>query len=98
MRRIPGIYFADSGAGRRAKIAGTGLNVFRVVADHRAMGEQWERLREAYHWLSEFQLRSALAYAKAYPEEIDEWIREEDSWTQEKVWSTYPFTRPPDTW
>jgi uncharacterized protein (DUF433 family) len=96
MRRIPGIVFADGGAGRRAKIAGTGLNVFTVVGQYREMGEDWERLREAYHWLSELQLRAALAYAQAFPEEIDEWLREEESWTQERVWNTYPFTRPPD--
>lgn len=67
MRRIPGIVFTDGPAGRRARIAGTGIDVFELVRDHRALGRDWEQLRAAYHWLDERQLRVALAYAEAYP-------------------------------
>ncbi|MBI2940548.1 MAG: DUF433 domain-containing protein [Chloroflexi bacterium] len=96
MRRIPGIVFADGPAGRVARIAGTGLEVFEVIGAHRAMDESWERLRQAYHWLSEHQLRAALAYASAYPDEIESRLKEEDRWTPETVWATYPFTKPRD--
>ena len=95
MRRIPGIYFVNIPSGRTATIQGTGLGVWEIVRDFRDMGESWDALREGYHWLSENQLRSALAYAQAYPEEIDEEVREANAWTEEKVWATYPFMRPP---
>jgi uncharacterized protein (DUF433 family) len=95
MRRIPGIVFADGAAGRRARVAGTGIEVFEVMQTHRAVGEDWEQLREAYHWLDERQLRAALAYAEGYPDEIEERLRAEEHWTPERTWATYPFMKPP---
>ena len=94
MRRIPGITFADGAAGRRARIAGTGLDVFEVVGTFRSLGGDYAKLAEAYHWLSDFQLRAALAYAEAYPDEIDDRLRREAALTPEAVWARYPFTRP----
>ena len=95
MRRIPGIVFADSPSGRTARIGGSGLDVWEVIAEYQARGQEWDRLRQSFHWLSEAQLRSALAYAAAYPEEIAAALHDEASWTPERVWSTYPFTKPP---
>jgi hypothetical protein len=94
MRRIPGIIFGDSPSGRVAKVAGTGLGVFEIARDWRGMDGDWERLRQAFHWLSEHELRAAVAYAEAYPEEIDERLRADEYWTPERVWETYPFMRP----
>lgn len=94
MRRVPGIVFADGPAGRRARIAGTGLEVYEVVGVYRRAHGDWGRLREAYHWLTEQQLRAALAYADAYPDEIDARLAEEERWTPERVWGEYPFMRP----
>ncbi len=94
MRRIPGIVFADGPNRRVARVAGTGLEVFEIVRAFRDMDEDWERLRAAYHWLSEQQLRAALAYAAAYPEEIEERLRAEEHWTPETLWTTYPFMKP----
>jgi uncharacterized protein (DUF433 family) len=99
MQRVPGIVFADGPSGRRARIGGTGLEVWEVINGYRGMDEDWkqlddwERLKEGYHWLTEHQLQAALAYARAYPDEIDEALRENDSWTPERVWATHPFTR-----
>lgn len=95
MRRIPGIDFTDGYRGRMAKVAGTGIQVWEVVRDYRDMDACWDDLREAYHWLNETQLRAALAYAEAYPTEIDERIRIDEEWTPEKLYATYPFMRPP---
>ncbi|MBM2826933.1 MAG: hypothetical protein HW403_997 [Dehalococcoidia bacterium] len=61
---------------------------------YREMGEDWERLKKAYHWLSDVQLRAAIAYWKAYPGDIEERLRDEERWTPEKVKETYPFTAP----
>lgn len=94
MRRIPGVVFVDSPVGRVARVAGTGLDVFEIVNAYRGMGQDLERLRGAYHWLSDLQLKAALAYAEAYPDEIEARIALDSRWTPEEVWTAYPFTRP----
>ncbi len=95
MRRIPGILFVHSPSGGRvARIAGTGLEVFEVVQAYRGMENSWPRLKEAFHWLSDMQLRAALAYAEAYPEEIEEQIRRDEQWTPETLWERHPFMSP----
>ena len=50
MRRAPGVVFAEGPAGRRAVIAGTGLDVWEVIASWQAMGEDFSRLRAGYPW------------------------------------------------
>jgi uncharacterized protein (DUF433 family) len=95
MRRVPGIVFADGIRGRVARIAGTGLDVWEIVAAYRTANESWELLKADFDWLSEQQLHSALAYAEAYPEEIEEALRDNATWTPEKTWATYSFMRPP---
>lgn len=95
MRRIPGIVFVDSASGRSARIAGTNIPVYLIAVAFREMGESWDELRRGYHWLGEDQLRAALAYAEAYPGEIERRIAVDERWTPETVWSTYPFMRPP---
>lgn len=95
MRRIPGVLFVDSPSGGRvARVAGTGIEVFEVVQAYRSVERSCPRLREAYHWLFDTQLRAALAYAEAYPEEIEERIRRNEECTAEAVWQRYPFLSP----
>jgi uncharacterized protein (DUF433 family) len=95
MRRIPGIVFADEGDHRAVRVAGTGLEVWEIIRTYRDAGESLEVLREAFDWLSDHQLRAAVAYAEAYPEEIEDRLRREDELTEEAVWKKYPFMRPP---
>ncbi|MEW6585393.1 MAG: hypothetical protein AB1442_07240, partial [Nitrospirota bacterium] len=66
MRKCPGIVFANE-MERTAKIAGSGLEVWELVARYKAMGKDEKRLRKAFHWLTEYQIRAALGYYKAYP-------------------------------
>ncbi len=94
MRRCPGIVFADSPSGRHARVAGTGLDVWEIIAMHKSLERDPVRLREAYHWLSDAQLRAALSYFAAYPEEIDRRIALDERWTKERLWAEYPFTAP----
>jgi uncharacterized protein (DUF433 family) len=94
MRRVPGVVFTDGPAGRRATIAGTGLDVWEVIATWKDVGEQWGALRESYGWLTDFQLRSAVAYYKIYPEEIDARLAVEERWTPERMESELPFLSP----
>lgn len=94
MRRCPGIMFADSPSGRHARVAGTGLDVWEIIAMYNSLERDPARLREAYHWLSDAQLRAALGYYAAYPEEIDRRIALDERWTKERLWAEYPFTAP----
>ncbi|HLX06566.1 MAG TPA: DUF433 domain-containing protein [Thermoanaerobaculia bacterium] len=94
MRRAPGVVFAEGAAGRRAVLAGTGLDVWEIVATWRAAGEDFGQLRQNYSWLTEPQLRSALAYYDLYPREIDARLEQEAQWTPERVASHLAFTRP----
>jgi len=91
--RCPGIVFSEGTAGRRARIAGTGLEVWEVVAAYKSVGEEFKRLSKAYHWLTEQQLMAAVGYYKAYPEDIDPLIRQNEELTEESVNKKYPFLR-----
>jgi uncharacterized protein (DUF433 family) len=94
MRRAPGIIFSSGPTGRRATVAGTGLDVWEVVATWRAYGEDYDELRQSYDWLAEAQLRAALSYYELYPDEIDERLERERCWTADRVRSELPFARP----
>jgi uncharacterized protein (DUF433 family) len=91
LRRCPGITFADGPAGRRARIAGTGIEVWELIATFRGLGEDYENLKEAYHWLSEQQIRAALSYYALYPKEIDKKITSNEEMTEDKVRKRFPF-------
>ena len=95
MRRVPGIHFANSPTGRVARINGTGIKVWMVIRTFRDDGWDWARLREAYHWLSEEQLRAALNYYREFPDEIDARIALDDSFDIEEFWREHPYAKPP---
>jgi uncharacterized protein (DUF433 family) len=90
LKRCPGIIFADGPSGRRARIAGTGLDVWEVVSTYKSLNRDDARLREAYHWLSEPQLRSAQSYFRLYPEEIERQITRNGGWTKEQLAHRHP--------
>ena len=90
MRRCPGIVFADRPTGRRARLAGTGLDVWEVIATYQSLKRDRERLQAAYHWLTEPQLRAALGYYAAYPDEIEQHISRNAAWTRERVTKQHP--------
>ena len=71
MRLCPGIYFAEEPAGRVAKVAGTGLAVWEVIRDYLAEQRDETRLREALPYLTPAQIKAALLYYQAWPDEID---------------------------
>ena len=91
MRRCPGIIFGEGTDGRRARVAGTGIEVWEVISAYRNMGRRFERLRKAYHWLSPEQLRAALGYYETYPQEIDQIIDQNESWTEKKIRERHLF-------
>ncbi len=87
---MPGITFAEGVLGRRAKIAGTGLDVWEVIATYKSVGKNFTRLGKAYHWLSQQQLRSAMGYYLIYQKEIDDLMERNDSWTEESLARRHP--------
>ena len=91
MRRCPGIVFADGVSGRRARIAGIGLEVWEVITTYRSVNHDFSRLQKASHWLTEQQLRVARGYYTAYREEIDEVIKRNESWSRDAVAERFPF-------
>jgi uncharacterized protein (DUF433 family) len=93
MRRAPGIAFVDGPTGRRAVVAGTGLDAWEIIATWKEGGEDHGLLRQNYPWLSEAQLRAALGYYEIYPSEIDARLDREVRWTPERVRREFPFSR-----
>ncbi|MBI4426065.1 MAG: DUF433 domain-containing protein [Candidatus Kerfeldbacteria bacterium] len=69
MQRFPGIVFVDGPAGRRARLAGTGLDVWEVIELLREFGSV-SALCQQFPRLSPMAVQIAQAYAEAYPEEI----------------------------
>lgn len=96
MRRVPGILFADGATGRRARIGGTGIEVFEVIDCYEAVGRDRVRLQELFDWLNPHQLNAAIAYYEAYPEDITPRLRSEasDRAVMEALWREIPQTSP----
>ena len=85
MRRCPGIIFAEGVTGRRARIAGTGVEVWEVIYEYQSVGKDIAALKKALAHLTERQLIAALNYYRAYPEEINELIKSNEAITPESV-------------
>lgn len=91
MKRCPGIVFAEGTTGRRARIAGTGIEVWEVIATYKGVDEDFARLRKAYHWLTEQQLRAAIGYYVIYTDEIDRLIKQNEELNRKRTYDKYPF-------
>lgn len=94
MRRCPGIVFAPGVTGRRARVAGTGIEVWEVVAQYKGSDRDPERLQQAFHWLTSGQIKAALGYYAAYPAEIDALIARNEQWTEETLEKRHPALSP----
>ena len=90
MRRCPGIVFTDGVTGRKARVAGTGLEVWEIIATYIGVKQNVKRLQKAYHWLTEQQLRAAIGYYTVYREEIDQLIKQNESWSKDTIIENYP--------
>jgi uncharacterized protein (DUF433 family) len=91
MRRCPGIIFTDGPVGRRATVAGTGIDVWEVIRVFRACREESSALQRALPQLSAIQLEAALYYYRCYAGEIDERLRLENELLESLV--SFPFVR-----
>jgi len=93
MRKCPGIVFVDGPAGRRARIEGTGIDIWEFISAYLELNNDIHALKEAFHWLTDRQIMAAIGYAKTYPEEIEKLIEMNRAWSKEKAHSELPFVR-----
>jgi uncharacterized protein (DUF433 family) len=77
MRRCPGIIFTDGPTGRRATVAGTGIDVWEIIRVSKAGAGRREIVR-AFPRLSPGQIDAAFTYYACFPDEIDRRIAEND--------------------
>lgn len=97
MRRCPGIIFSEGITGRRARVAGTGVEVWEVVYEYQILGENVKALKKALPHLSERQLVAALHYGSTYTDEIDALIKANEAITPESVEGRFSFAKGPHT-
>ncbi len=79
MARVPAIYFMDEYNDRPAKVEGTGLGVWEIINQLRRVADDFAAQCAVFEWLKPQQVRAALDYYAAYPEEIDAAIAENDA-------------------
>jgi uncharacterized protein (DUF433 family) len=89
--QCPGIVFTEGVNGKRAKIAGTGIEVWEVISTYKSVEKNVKRLVQAYHWLTEHQINSALGYYRIYSNEINDLIEKNESWGIQSLQKKYPF-------
>lgn len=87
-RRFPGIGFRGDDAARRAWVIGSGLDVWEIVHMSEDFGSV-ERLTGQTD-LTERQVRLALAYRDAYPDEVAEAVADNRRPTDE-LRTLFPF-------
>lgn len=75
MYLCPGIVFVSSPSGRRAAVAGSGLDVWELISIYQSYKKDEKKLLKHYP-LTQMQLNAALSYYARYKEEIDEEINE----------------------
>jgi uncharacterized protein (DUF433 family) len=93
--RVSGIIYDPET--RRARIAGTGLEVWEIINGYRSVDYVWRRLEEAFHWLTPHQLKAAVTFANLNPDFVAAEIAENDAvedgfFGREPVWPDLPET------
>ncbi len=91
-QRFPGIVFVEGAAGRRAHLAGTGLDVWEVVELLQEYGSA-SSLREHFPRLSAMAIQVVNAYAEAYPDEIRAFL-ELNTRNPEQLKRQVPWLKP----
>jgi uncharacterized protein (DUF433 family) len=91
IRRCPGIVFTAGPTGRRATVAGSGIDVWEVVRVYKSCKKDFKALSKALPQLSRPQLEAALYYYHCYPDEIDDRLKSEEEGYSEL--SSHPFVR-----
>jgi uncharacterized protein (DUF433 family) len=77
-RDFPWIEFRDAGEGRQAFLKGTRLAVWHVAVIARELAEDVRKIME-FFGIPEYQVTALLAYARAYADEIQAAIDDNDA-------------------
>lgn len=95
VRMVAGIDYAP--LAKRARIQGTGLEVWEIVSAYDSVERDFERLHDSFDWLSKEQLQAALRFADLNPEFIAARLTEEAAAPQRlaELWERKPHTKPP---
>jgi uncharacterized protein (DUF433 family) len=83
--RCPGITFTDGPSGRRASIAGTGIDVWEVARTLRSCDGDEAAMRALYPQLGHTQVAAALRYARTYRDDVEERIALADAMEHEAM-------------
>ena len=92
IRQHPGIVFAGPAGNRRARVEGSGLDVWEVMTVHRNCGERTEKTLQTLSHLSSRQLEAVLQYYASHRAEIDERIADNERPVEEWL-RLYPHIR-----
>lgn len=93
IHQVPGVLYAPLSG--RAKILGTGLEVFEIIRIWKQLARDWDGLKATFDWLRDDQLQAALAFYDANATFVDERLAREDDRRIEELWARYPQSRPP---
>ena len=100
MRLVPGIVFADGASGRRARVEGTGIEVFEILQAYLAADQDRAGLGEAFHWLDQRHIDAALDYYRLFPDDVDPFLFHSDDEFEaffEETWRKHPHLKPAST-
>lgn len=78
----------------RAHVEDSGLEVFEIVRTWQRVGEDWQRLTEAYDWLPAARLRAALDFHRLNPTVVGARLERERHARVEDTWAESPQSRP----
>lgn len=91
---VPGIVQDDGMFGRRARVDGTGLDVWEVIMMLGDSRGDIDRFLDMYPHVTREQVETGMAYYRLHPDEIDTILEENNSITPESLYAEYPFMRP----
>lgn len=95
MHMVEGIDYSP--LAKRARIQGTGLDVWEIVHAYESVDRDFTRLQAGFDWLTPEQLKAALHFARLNPELIAARLAREAAAPRRlaDLWERKPHTRPP---
>jgi uncharacterized protein (DUF433 family) len=89
---VPGVVYSPPED--RARIQGTGVEPWMIAQTFEVANGDWDVVGQTFDWLSEDQLRAAMAFNETNLEMTRERIDAENDIDIEAFWRKYPQTAP----